>query len=323
MKKKFVLFFSIIIFIFFFDKILFHLLQTWEKKFYQNKNFQNRFIKFPGNTYDTLIMGSSRSHKGIHAYYLFKYLNLRAKNFAHSACSAQFNYLFYKKYKKFAKIPDVVIYGVDYFIFSLNSNPRWLQYFEQSKSHSTINKEGIFSLIKNKKQIDSFLNNVINRINNKISNNFRLKKKHRGYIDDFTGFPGKIISKKTEKRHFRKIDYTEYPGKEGKYFRKLMEVLNKDNVTVFLVYIPDYIGTYKTNYQKNKLREDIRKITKKFNNVYILDFNNPEIFPLRNKNFFLDGDFGNMNSHLSRNGARVFNRMLTKRIRKILQRRHI
>jgi len=319
MKKKIIILILFIISIFIFDRFFLFFLQNWEKHFYRNKSFREDYLGSSGYNYDMLIMGSSRTKRGIFPYYFYNYAKLKAKNIAGNVRSAKFNYYFYRKYRQYVKAPKIVIYGIDYFIFKLNTNPKWMQYFKGKEQFSTIKTEGILTLITNKEQIDVFINNLIKRFNEKIVNKFKPNKKNPPTIDDFIGFKGKIRSNRFGLTPFKKIKYKGFPGLEGYYFKKLLEELYKDRVTVVLVYIPDYIGTYKTNFQKKLLRKDIGKLSKLFNNIHILDYNDPSKFPLSNKNFFIDGDYGSTNSHLSIQGAKKFNRMLIRDILRILR----
>ena len=81
MKKKYLLFFiSMVISIVAFDRLLANLIHSFEINFYKKKNFKEKFIKYKGDTYNTLIMGSSRTKRSIFPIYLYEIGGLKAKN---------------------------------------------------------------------------------------------------------------------------------------------------------------------------------------------------------------------------------------------------
>lgn len=319
MKKKYLLcLITVIISVIVFDRIFANLINNFEINFYKKKNFKEKFIEYKRDTYNTLILGSSRTKRSIFPIYLYEIGGLKAKNIARNACSAKFNYYFYKEYKKYAKLPKLIIYGVDYFIFNLRSNPRWMQYFSGKDINHSFEPGGILKLIRNKNRIDILLNNFINTVNEEVSKNFRNEKENLPIIDDFKGIKGSISADKNKPDHFKRYPFKKFPGREGAYFKKLLEELNRDGVTVILVYIPEYIGTYESNFQRQLFHESIISITKPFGNIHILDYDNPTAFPLDEKRYFVDGGYGNSNSHMSEEGAKRFNILLIRDIKKIL-----
>jgi hypothetical protein len=325
--KKFLLgFFTFSLFLFLFDRGLFYFFQAIERSYFagkdfkkifgQRKDFNKNFVKLPKGTYNTLIMGSSRTHRGIHPLYIHKRLKQKAFKIAKGKINAKFNYYFYKEYKEYAGVPKVIIYGVDYFIFSNKSAENFLGFLGINDNKEYNYKKGFVLLLSNKERIDTFFNNMLDTLNQSVTSNASDTKKRIQIIDPFIGYEKVEAFNKRKPPHFNTFGYLPYPGEEGIYFTKLLEEWEADNVQVILVFLPDYIGTYESNYQGEAFKKDIRQITRSYNNVFIYDYNRPEVFPLSNADYFLDGGYGKTNSHLSRRGARIFNRMLVKDLKK-------
>ncbi len=330
--KKFLLgFFIFFLFLFIFDRGLFHIFRAIERGYFagkdfkkifgQRKDFNKNFVKLPKGTYTTLIMGSSRTHRGIHPLYIHERLKQKAFKIAKGKINVKFNYYFYKEYKKYAGVPKVIIYGVDYFIFNNKSAENFLGFLGINDSKEYNYKKGFLLLLSNKERIDTFFNNMLDTLNqsctlNSGAINKNKNKKKIQIIDPFIGY-GKLEAFDERKPpRFNNFGYLPYPGEEGIYFTKLLKEWDADNVQVILVFLPDYIGTYESNYQGEAFKKEIRRLTKPYKNVFIYDYNRPEVFPLSDADYFLDGGYGKTSSHLSRRGARVFNRMLVKDLKK-------
>lgn len=326
-KKKYLI--RSLIFLFFlilFDRGLFYMIQSFEQNYYKRKNFKKifwqrkdfnkNFMKLPKNTYNTLIMGSSRTYRGIHPYYIHKRLKQNAFKIAKAKIGVKFNYYFYKEYKKYAGVPKVIIYGVDYFIFTKRSAENFLRFIGVEDIKKNNYQNGVLLLLSNKEKIDSFFNNMLDTLNQVYTSDLDTPgAKEIQIIDPFIGYDGKRINKHKPRR-FRTFYYTPYPGTEGIYFTKLLKECEADGVQVILVFLPDYIGTYESNFQGEVFKKDIQRLAGGYKNVFIYDYNDPGVFPLRNPDYFLDGGYGKTNSHLSKEGGRIFNRMLVKDLKK-------
>jgi hypothetical protein len=285
------------------------------KIFWKKRDFNKDFLKLPKGTYSTLIMGSSRTHRGIHPYYFHKRIKQNAFKVAKAKIRIKFNYLFYMDYKKIADIPKVLIYGLDYFMFHLESNEFFLDAVAGTPKTQSAQHFGPLLLLSNKKRIDKFVFDKLEEMNNSWFQSSGREKKFR-IIDPFIGYDKPGGTRWLKPITFKKFEYTPYPGKEGSYFTKLLEECKKDGVTVILVFLPDYIGTYLSNFEADKFRRDIMSISRSYTNVFIYDYNQPNKFDLSNQAYFLDGGYGKTNSHLSKSGARIFNRYLIRDIKK-------
>jgi hypothetical protein len=326
MNKKYLL--GLLIFIFFlfaFDRGIFYLIragessyykkQNFKKIFYQKRDFNKGFLKLPKGTYNTLIMGSSRTHRGIHPYYFYKQIKQKAFKIARAKIRLKFNYYFYQEYKKYAGIPRVVIYGLDYFIFKFESHEFLMEAITDEKTVGDRYNQGILLLWCNKQRIDSFFNDLFEQLKNTF-NPGKSNPSAFKVIDPFVGYDNQSPLKLDKPSRFKKYEYIPYPGPEGIYFTKLLKELEKDGVQVILVFLPDFIGTYESNYQLDLFKKDIRQLTAPYKNIFIYDYNHPDKFPLSNPAYFLDGGYESTNSHLSKKGAKVFNRLLIRDIKK-------
>ncbi len=316
-----------LVFLWAFDRGLFHLIRVMEKKMYQERqlthifhwrgDFNKRFPDIPKGTYSTLIMGSSRTFRGLHPYYFYKKLKQKAFKVANGDLRLRFHYYFYQHYKRLAGIPKVVVFGLDYFMFKLDSEPYYLKFVENTKEQDIKYKSGFSLLVSNKKHFEFYLGKLMEKMDRLLP----VKKNPPPFsvVDSFIGYPKTVAFDTHRPTHFTQFKYFGYPGVEGLYFKKLLDDFKTDGVQVILIYIPDYIGTYESNYQTDAFKEDINQLTATYPNVVIYDYEDPRKFPLSNPDYFLDGGYGKTNSHLSRDGCRVFHRYLFKDIKKHYQ----
>jgi len=319
LKKFSWIFLWFLFFIFLFDRGLYYVLFRLEQNLYSKNKFEQRFEKFmEGRSYDTLILGTSRAYEGIHPYYFSERLGISAYKETFRGKGPKYNYYFYQLYKKYAGIPKVVIYGVDYFVFNITSDPKWMARFKARTPKDTFKIfESPLLLLSNKNKIDNFHNNLMIRLKEK-NDPDQNTDSFKDIIDIQTHLgiehPDKKINTDPSGKFGRQV-FPRYPGKEGKYLDMLIEELSRDGVTVILVGLPDYIGSYKTNYERRKFQLQLKTYRRDFKNVHILNYNRPRRFPLSNVGFFSDGGYGQTNSHLSKKGAELFCNLLIEDIR--------
>ncbi len=299
-----------------FDKGLYRLLASAQDVFYRDPSFAARFRDYvQGRTFDTLIIGSSRTYEAIHPVYFEKRLGSQAFKEAYFGRSSLYHYLFYNFYRRIAGRPRVVVYGADYFMFTTISDKRWLAKFEpQARPPGFFESPSL--LLERKKETEDFLNDLRASLEGgaagdnavRTARDFNRTQKYLGR----PARPGRIVTVRPER--YAPGPYFPYPGKEGRYFRNLLDEFARDGVLVLLVTIPDYVGTYETDFERRKFLEDLGRLAEGYTNVRIYDFNRPEIFPLDRAEYFLNGGWGLTNSHLSRKGAALYNRLLLKKI---------
>lgn len=320
-----------------FDRLLFFAVRREQRAAFERqgllsifilkRGFYRNFYEIPRGTFDTLIMGSSRTQRGIHPYYLYKYLKLNSFRIAGAKCKPRFNMIFYEQYKKHAGAPRLLIYGVDYFLFKLKTNAPFLDRFQGEVEPPY--SRGPSLLWANKNQNDEFLADLLESLGgNDAVEAGTAGQRHRtdlppsaAHIDTFVGYRKLSPIDPLRPPRFRKYSYVPFPGKEGEWFLKLLQELERDGVTVVLVSLPSHIGTCESNFQRREFMADLGRLVKPFANVHVLDYNRPERFDLRADEYFLDGGYGVTNSHLSDRGSRVLNRMLADDLRKIMGRR--
>ncbi len=317
-------FFLLLLFLFLFDRGLYYMIFRAETNMYSQNKFEQEFEKYvTGKPFNTLIFGTSRSFEGINISLFERKTKHRAFKETFQGKGPKYNYYFYKVFKKYAGIPKVVVYGVDYFIYTVESDPKWMARFNSVEPPKNIN---LFSspllLLENKKKIDNFHNNLLIQFKKKtdLPPDSEIIKEIIA-VQNYVG--EKNISKKLDtlpdsgkrKRQF----FPRPPGTEGEYFFKLLAELAKDSVTVILVALPDYLGSLKTNCQHDQFIQHLESLRQDYPGVHVVNYNSEAKFQLSNPNYFRDGGLGQTNSHLSPFGAKIFSNLLFEEIKKYYQ----
>lgn len=318
------------------DRGLFFLLREAAYDFYSSgnvgKDWYGKTEVVKKNYFNTLIMGTSRTKEGIHPVYIFEKLGYRAYNAASPGRYPQFNYLFYQQFKKRNGVPKVVILGIDYFLFSKDSNrrqllelkgdrqstPRRIDYQEARNPNSRF-LSSISLLYRTKPLLDQYFADAVDALAVKFEGKGNKNVLPAG-ISKYTGLYGSVPNHKAPPPpHWPKSPYTPFPGKEGEFFKKLLDQLRRDRVKVFLVGIPDYIKVFETNHQHRKLVEDIERLASQYMNVRYFNYNTPDAFELDNPHLFVDGDYGKRISHLSVFGSKMLTLKLCNDIQKLFR----
>ena len=306
---------QLVLALFLLDRGAYRLIVAAENSFYSDPGYIPRFKTFAKDkAYDTLILGTSRTYEAVHPVYFSRRLKRNAYKEAYFGRSPRYNYHFYRFFKKAAGQPRVVVYGADYFMYTAKSDKRWLTKFEPDR-RPLRPFDAPSLLVENKKEIEDFLNDLRVALEGNIEK--RVARPNRDFprIQTYAGrkpLSGRIVEVKPKK--FPRGFYRPFPGVEGSYLRRLLEELARDNVQVVFITMPEYIGTYETNFEHGKFLEDLRRLIADYPNVRLLDFNRPDVFPLGKAEYFINGGWGITNSHLSKKGAEVFNRLLLRRI---------
>lgn len=312
-----------ILLLFLSDRLLFWLIQRAESSFYrQNTTYtlQDKFAQVKdGNDYPILIFGTSRTFDGIHPLYIRNQLGIKAFKEAYVGKGPMYNYYFYQEYRKHMGIPRLVIYGVDYFMYNITTSRSWMQRFDVELIDRLYYRRGPSLLLANKNKIDNLLNTFLNSMQQELSRvEHSSIEQDYALMENYVGGSGggDVVSQRPP--HFETVFFFQYPGQEGVYFSRLLEELHRDGVTVLLVSLPDYIGTYWTNKFHRQYLRAFRYYQKKYDNVHFLNYNTLKKFDLKNSEFFINGGWGKTNSHLSKAGAKILNRLLIEDIRKFL-----
>jgi hypothetical protein len=137
-------------------------------------------------------------------------------------------------------------------------------------------------------------------------------------MEAYTGEPVSRVVERAEPAEFRRADYRPYPGIEGEYFDRLIREWAAEGIVVVLVYPPDYVGTRRTNVGHEAFIADVRRLVRACRTCSVLDYAGAERFPVATAKYFLDGGYGNTNSHLSQAGAALFHRLWMAEVKEIL-----
>ncbi|MCX6555780.1 MAG: hypothetical protein NTZ12_12350 [Candidatus Aminicenantes bacterium] len=312
-----------ILLLFLFDRLVFMLIQRAESAYYQQNTIYSLKDKFAMASkigdYQILIFGTSRTYDGIHPLYIRNQLGIKAFKEAFVGKGPMYNYYFYQEYKKQMGIPRVVIYGVDYFMYNITTWRSWMQRFDPDIIDALYYNRGVSMLLANKGKIDNLLNTFLNTMQKDLSRVEHTQIEHDcTLMGNYLGqtISGDVVTQKPPQ--YNKVFFFRYPGREGVYFSRLLEELHRDKVTVLLVSLPDYIGTYWTNKFHRQYLRAFRYYQRKYANVHFLNYNSIKKFDLKNPEYFINGGWGRTNSHLSQAGAEVLNRLFIEDLRKVL-----
>jgi hypothetical protein len=311
---------QLLVFLFFFlvfDRLIFLAIRRAETLYYRTISSYSLKDKFAAvrNKRDiqVLVLGTSRTFDGVHPWFIEKELGVRVFKEAFVGKGPMYNYFFYQEYRKQVGIPRLVIYGVDYFLFNITSERHWMKRFPAEWVDAHYFKGGIFRLLANKPQIDEFSNSLLNDLKEKISGESSyLIERDPARMENYLGQPSPGTIDTTEPPRFMRVAFQGFPGKEGDYFELLLDQLQKDRVQVLLISLPEYIGTFATNRSHKKFKRVFGRFSRKRPGVFFYNYNLPDRFDLERADLFIDGGYGKTNSHLSRAGADIFNRMLVR-----------
>jgi len=314
---------AFIFFLFLFDRLIFLGIRRGEARYYRNissYSLQDKFAAARGHgEYPVLILGTSRTFDGIHPRHLYEQLGVRSFKEAFIGKGPLYNYFFYQEYRRQMGIPRVVIYGVDYFLFNITSERHWMKRFPADLIDAHYFNAGLSLLLANKRQIDELINLMLNNLKERIGGdlNYRIERDW-ARMESYVGVPSPGKIDETRPQRFARQGFPRFPGKEGRYFTMLLDQLQKDGVQVMLVGLPEYIGTYWTNRNHKRFQQIFARIAKQRPGVFFYNYNHLQKFDLSRAELFIDGGFGFTNSHLSRAGSALLNRLLAADLRRHL-----
>ncbi|MCK4889482.1 MAG: hypothetical protein KAS21_10460 [Candidatus Aminicenantes bacterium] len=335
MKRKIYLILLLILFFFVFDRGAALIFREINFSFYSNttlkKNIFGKSEVMKKGFYDSLIFGTSRTLNSIHPLYLHKYLGFKAYKVAKQDRYPEYYYLLYKRFKDSFGKPKYLFYGVDYFMFKMRTSK--IPLMSVSKKKKKIRKINFKKLLKRNPGALNYIS-ILYRSKNKIDKTFDdilyklsldwdssdVKNLNSAGISNYKGKKTVIASEfRTKPNSWEKSFYTNSDNGEGESLKLLFDELERDGVKVFLIGIPDFIGTYETNVQKDLFTTDMRSLIKSRRGFWFLDYNHLDKFDLNNGDNFKDGRYGHENSHLSYYGSIPFNKMLADDIAKIIK----
>ncbi len=332
MRRKISLFLLLIFFFILFDRAAALLFRELNYSFYsKTKIKRNIFGKakiIKKDFYDTMIFGTSRTKDAIHPLYLSDSLGIRAYKEAKPSRYPRYYYHFYKKFRSIFGKPKYLIYGIDYFIFNLKTSDIHLMLLNKKRKVKKLNyskmvneSSPLFSeislLFKAKKKID----NTVSDFLYKLSMDWESEEnRHNAMgIEKYTGKKRVLSPEKIRKPgSWDKFEYKSSKNGEGKFLKMLFDELENDGVKVFLIGIPDYIGTYESNFQQDRFVEDINLLIKDRKKFWFFNYDHPDKFDLSNPEYFTNGGYGVFNSHMSFYGSKALNELLTEDLKKQL-----
>ena len=318
-----------ILLLFIADRGLFRFFLTLEKNA-SRYDLENKLRAIPEKgKYEVLVFGTSRTFNAIQPAYVNPVVGTRLFKESYMGKGPRYNYYFYKIYKRIFGVPKVVVYGLDYFLFEHKFREDILQRFPEYKDLPGAYMNGPSLLLANKERIDQYIINcALNKIQKQTTAGRRLYNPEENFAD-MESYPGAVVKKESQvvteippdfKK--KKVPYEAFPGKEGVYFLRLLEELKKDNVTIFLITIPDHIGTYRTHRGNRRFVQDHGSLLKRLNyegHAFLADYNSPKRFPMDDTECFFNGGYGQIISHLSIKGSKIFCEMFAKDLKSILE----
>lgn len=286
---------------------------------------------------DILIFGTSRSDKAFDQNLLATRLDIRIVKTTYAGRYPQFNYFFYLQHRSEHPRPKAVFYGMDYFMFERKSLPSELVFLGKIVKQDDLDPAGsandaslllsrVSWLFRKKPDIDNYLGDLIrlergaeaadeNEADDAPTEDRDDRRRRRKEI---LADPSHIKSNPRKPRPFEPRQYQAYPGVEGDFLKKLLAALEEDGVPVFLVFIPDFVGTNETNFELDKFKSDIGALAGPYKNAMILDFNRPDRFNLKNPLLFIDGGWGRTSCHLNARGKVEFSLKFAETVRPLL-----
>jgi hypothetical protein len=288
-----------------------------EARYYAGGNdFERQLAAYlEGRPFDTLVLGTSRTEEAILPVLLEAEARprvLRVFKEAAQGKGPRYQLQFYRIFKKHAGRPRLVICGVDYFVYSIQSDRRWLSRFGQGESwQPPPPRPGPLRLLQRKHQHDVFFNDLIGDLNDRAgrrvvpaSDIFEQSRRHMGVPAD----PDYLLTKQPPSYSPRRMPRP--PGVEGEDLERLLAEMHADGVPVVLVSLPDYVGTYRTNVDLPFFHAHLLELARRHPNVTVQIYDDPDRFDLRDPSLFRDGGWGRTNSHLSAWGAAELTRRL-------------
>ena len=305
-----------------FDRLIYSAINGIEARIERSTAVRPKLAALPAPAaYEWLILGTSRGYEALHPALIRRELGVRAFKEAYQGKGLRYQYEFYKLYRQMVGRPRVVVFALDYFMFETRSDPVQLRRLslDDRPGEPAGNSPWRLRLVSNRPQVEKTILRVVERVQTRFTPGFDPDRRVED-MEAYTGDPVSHVVERPAPAEFYQADYRPYPGSEGAYFDKLVREWAAEGTAVALVYPPDYIGTHKTNVGHEAFIADVRRLVRGCPTCSVLDYADPERFPIATAGYFLDGGYGNPNSHLSQAGAALFHRVWLPDVKDILAR---
>jgi|WetSurMetagenome_2_1015567.scaffolds.fasta_scaffold115732_2 hypothetical protein len=306
--------------LFAFDRLIAGMLASTPAWAALRSNVNRRLVEARKNApYPVLVFGTSRTFEGIHPADILEKTGARAFKEAFQGKGPRYNYEFYQRFRRFLGKPRVVVYGVDYFVFALKSE-RPLDNPIAGAGGGRL--EWPLLLVRDKALNDRAIVIGLQGLQNAMAprgDDFN-PERYQADMETYRGSDGprRGDPPAPEPRRYDRNPFRRPPGDEGVYFEKLLTELESDGVVTLLVGLPDFIATYRTNFEQERWARTISEIASHHRNCFFVNYDDPARFPLDNPDYFIDGQWGNGNSHMSRVGVQALLPALTADLKKAL-----
>jgi hypothetical protein len=305
-----------------FDRLLFSAIDGVEAFIERDTAVRPKLAALPApSAYEWLILGTSRGYEAIHPALIQRELGARAFSEAYQGKGLRYQYEFYRLYRQMVGRPRVVVFALDYFMFDTPSDPLQLRRLGLAATPDGLAGMAPWRLrlVSQRAHVEKTILRILQRVQARIGGEFDPDRRVAD-MEAYTGEPVSRITERPEPAEYYQADYRPYPGVEGAYFDRLIRDWAAEGVTVVLMYPPDYIGTYRTNVGHDAFIADVRRLVRSCTTCSVLDYADPTRFPISTASYFLDGGYGNTNSHLSRAGAALFQHVWLPDVMEILAR---
>jgi len=309
------------------DRGLFIAFRAVEPAGFDRASLEDKLKAVPDKSaYEVLLLGTSRTFNSILPKVVNPVIGSKVFKEAYVGKGPKYNLHFYRMYREIMGVPKVVVYGIDYFLFNIESQDRLMRRFPEFRDASAPALPGVSLLLANKNRIDQFLNAALDRLQDglepdRASNPDKNVADMESYVGGRAYDPSHVVTEIPPDFKKKRVPFSAPPGKEGDDYFELLRELKEDGVTILLVTIPDHIGTFRTYLNYRRFLRVHQRALKRLSyrgRSFLIDYDSPDRFPMDDRDSFINGGYGVANSHLSIKGANVFSEMVARDLKKIL-----